>query len=442
MAEVLPFRGLRYNPELVPDLSRVVSPPYDIISPAGQQQYHDRDEHNAIRLEFGLELPGDDEHNNRYTRAASELAAWQDEQVLLPDPQPCFYFCREEYRVPGGGEAVREGFLAAVGLVDFSEGIILPHERTHDGPKQDRLRLMEATGANLSPIYSVYPDREGEIATIIAAATSRGADAHFTDDDGTSHSLWAVDDPNLTARLSGALSGKKLYIADGHHRYETALALRDSRKHGKGGRDEQPSDYTLMYLSSMDSESQPILPIHRFVSGLSAETLSLLFDLIGDRFVVEHIPAASPDPAATMLKRMAGMGREHNTFGVYLPGDSSFHVIRARSARPLIGKDESSHSAAWRSLDVAVLDRVILAGILGIEQGGRNPGASVRYVERTGKALRELDAGDYHVAFFLNPTSLREIKSVADAGDKMPQKSTYFYPKPLTGLVFRSFRFS
>lgn len=441
MAEVVPFRGLRYNPELVPDLSRVVAPPYDIVSPAGQQHFHDKDSHNAIRLEFGIELPGDDQSHNRYTRAAAAMADWQRERIIKPDPLPSFYFCREEYRIPGGGQAVREGFIAAVGLVDFSEGVVVPHERTHDGPKQDRLKLMEATGANLSPIYSVYPDREGDVASIIAEATGRQPDASFTDENHTRHTIWVADDPDLTARLTAAFADRRLYIADGHHRYETALAFRDSHHADEGSRGKHPYDYMLMYLSSMDSGDQPILPIHRFVAGLSGVTLNSLKELLSKRFAIEDITSDSPDPAAAMLKRMAEAGRERNTFGMYLPGGDRYHVLIGLDERPMVSGEESSHSAAWRSLDVAVLDLVILSGLLGISPEGDNPGASVRYLERTSKALRELDAGDYHVAFFLNPTSLREIKAVADAGDKMPQKSTYFYPKPLTGLVYRSYEY-
>ncbi len=444
LAEVVPFRGLRYNRKLVPDLAGVVAPPYDIISPARQRYYHDKHQYNAIRLEYGLEHADDGARQNRYTRAAADLAAWLEKKVLVPDAEPCFYFCHEEYHLPGGGDSVREGFIAAVGLVDFSEGVILPHERTHDGPKQDRLRLMEATNANLSPIYSVYPDADGKVADIIHEATSREPTAGFTDENRTHQTLWAIDDPDLTSRLSAAFSDRKLYIADGHHRYETALALRDRRRAQAGVSDEdtrQPYDYMLMYLSSMNTEGQPILPVHRFVAGLSAETLDHLQDLLETEFELRQIETDSPDPAAAMLKRIADLHPERNAFGMYLSGSDSFHVLAARRPRPLISSDESSNSQAWRSLDVAVLDQVILTRLLGIRPGGENPGASVRYLERTSKALHELDSGDYHVAFFLNPTSMHDIRAVADAGDKMPQKSTYFYPKPLTGLVFRSYRY-
>jgi uncharacterized protein (DUF1015 family) len=438
LAEVIPFRGLRYNPEAVPDISRVVSPPYDIISPEQQKHFHDRHSHNAIHLEYGMELPDDDGENNRYARAAATLRRWLDERVLLPDRQPSFYFCRERYRVPGGGEATREGFLGAVRLVDFSEGVVLPHEHTHAGPKEDRLRLLEATMANLSPVYSLYPDPGHDVTTIMRNVTSaRPPQIDFSDDDGTRQQLWVVSDPDVTRALSSALAERKLFIADGHHRYETALAYSRMRREA-GDAEGSPHDYLMMYLSSMDDETQPILPVHRFVSGLGKETLDLVEELLEREFEVSMLPREGESRATLLMERLEGLPPDRNGFGVYVAAGDRYFTVKARRPRPLLDAGKSGHSEAWRSLDVAVLDRLLLKEMLGIGPGGGNEGASVRYVERTDQALALLGGGGFDIAFLVRPTTMAEIRSVARSGEKMPQKSTYFYPKPLTGLVFRS----
>ena len=441
MAEVIPFRGLRYNQEAIADLSRVVSPPYDIISPELQKHFHDKDTHNAIHLEYGLELPDDDGGNNRYARAAASLDRWLQDRILVPEPAPAFYFCREEYRVPGGGRAVRDGFIGAIRLVDFSQGIVLPHERTHSGPKEDRLKLLEATGANLSPVYSLYPDADLKVTSLLKEATeSRDPDIDFSDEAGTRQMLWVIDDPAVTSSLSEALSERNLFIADGHHRYETALAYSEARR-AAGDAEGLPHDYLMMYLSSMDDESQPILPVHRFISGLGKETLAQWKKELEGDFHITSVPGSGGDRAASLISSLEAAPADRNAFGIYIAADDSYHLLTARRPRPLIGSDDSDHSPAWRSLDVAVLDRMVFAELLGMTPGGKNAGARVRYVERTDQALVEIDGGGFDIAFFVRPTTMAEVRNIARAGDKMPQKSTYFFPKPLTGLVFRSFAF-
>lgn len=438
LADVAPFRGLRFNQSMIGDLSQVVSPPYDIISPDEQLRYHNKHARNAIRLDFSLDQPGDDASNNRYTRAAQTLKAWLEDGVLLPESEPAVYCLREEYLAQNGVTATRNGLIALVRLTDFAEGIVLPHEETASGPKQDRLNLMEATEANLSPIFCTYQDDDGAIAATLAPALSAPADISLTDEAGTRHSLWVVDEEQVCNEISEAFSGKTLYIADGHHRYETALAYRDARRDADGPGPEQPYDYMMIYLSSMEEAGRSIFPIHRFVSGLSPETMSGLQAALAESFTITELPDAGEDRQQLMLTMMAE-NSDRNLYGMYLRETGAYYVLVARKPRPMIGSAELGRSAAYRSLDVAVLDRVILSDILGIREGGPNATATVRFVERTDKALAETAGLDFQVAFFVNPTTIEEIKAVSEAGEKMPQKSTYFYPKPLTGLVFRSF---
>ncbi|MHB8858957.1 MAG: DUF1015 domain-containing protein [Thermoleophilia bacterium] len=473
MADVVPFRGLRYNREAVSDLSQAISPPYDIISPSEQRRYHEKNPFNAIHLDFGMEKPADSESDNRYTRAAGLLRKWLSDRVLLPEDAPAFYLCREEFRLGDGSTASREGFIALIRLADFSEGVVLPHEETASGPKADRLRLMQATEANLSAIYCLYSDPEHTVIGELREGAGAKPEVQLKDEAGTVHSLWVVDDPEHTAAVNSFLADKTLLIADGHHRYETALAYRDERRameEGAGGGAEdspngRPYDFLMVYLTDMDSTGPAILPIHRFVSGLDATTAENLPAALSEKFEVTEIaggedgaPAAGNSGEATraqvtgdtrpgdLIAAMNAAGSDRNAFGMYLPATGGYYLLTGREPRPMFedtadGSRQGGKSAAYRSLDVAVLDRVILDEVMGIRPGGANESARVRFVERTEKAFEEITKPGFDAAFFLNPTSMQEIKAVAEAGEKMPQKSTYFYPKPVTGLVFRSFSY-
>lgn len=437
MAHVIPFRGLRYNREIIPDLAAVVSPPYDVITPAQQEELLSRHPQNAIHIDYGPKQPGDDDDNNSYSRAAAALGQWLRQKTLMPEDEPAFYYLKEEFTGPDGQPAMREGFFAAVKLAEFSEGIILPHEVTASGPKTDRLRLMEATEANLSPIFCLYSDPELKVAGVLRAETTRKPDISLTDDAGTRHSLWVIAGEPATL-VTAALKDKSLLIADGHHRYETALSYRNARRQKDNpGESERPYDYLMVYLSHMEDTSQSILPIHRLVKGLSTQTLADLPALLEKDFGVEEITVAAADRAQTMIDRQKAVSGEHNAFGIYLPATRQYFLIVARLPRPMLDAARNDYSDAWRSLEVSVLDRLVLQDRLGISPGGPNADARVTFVERTDKALKE--AEKYDAVFFVNAISMAEIKAVAQAGEKMPQKSTYFHPKPLTGLVFRSF---
>lgn len=438
-SEVLAFRGLRYNPDLVPDLSRVVTPPYDIISPARQHYYHEKHLHNAIHLDFGLSLPGDDEKNNRYTRASTQLKEWLQAKILIAESKPAIYCLREEYRSENGAIATRDGFIAMVRLTDFSEGRVLPHEETAPGPKKDRLKLMESTEANLSPIFCIYSDPDSNISETLKPAYETSPDVQLVDDADTQHSLWVISNDETCAGISQALAERTLYIADGHHRYETALAYRDARRAKDGPGPDQPYDYLMIYLSSMEEASRSIFPIHRFVSGLTRETMEQLSSSLQKYFEIREVRGNEPDRQQRMISMMNEQPADRNSFGVYLPAADSYQILTALKPRPVISAEKTARSTTYCSLDVAVLDRVILGDVLGVSSEGPNADAKVRFVERTDKAFEETSRPGFQVAFFVNPTSMEEIRAVSEAGEKMPQKSTYFYPKPLTGMVFRSY---
>jgi uncharacterized protein (DUF1015 family) len=437
--EVKPFRGLRYHPEKITDLSDVITPPYDVITPEAQRNYHDKDPDNSIRLELGFESDTDSDEENRYTRAAQQLKDWLDAGVLQAEAKPALYWCREEFVAPDGSEAIREGFLAALGLVDFSEGVVLPHEHTSPGPKADRLALMTATEANLSPIFCLYSDPKHDINAMLKSKIDLPPDAMATDEAGTKHSLWVIDDDGLISAIGDFMGERTLMIADGHHRYETALAYRDERRHQDASSEPQPYEYMMVYLSNTDNPGMTIFPLHRMVSGLDSETLDNLTDRLKKDFEVELMPKGAGMEA--LLQRMVEHGSTHNTFGLHLSETDESYLLTALHPKPMLDAGEDNLSPAFRSLDSAVLDRVILAGILDIAPGGANENASVSFAEQAEIDPEEIASLDHQLMILVNATTMDEVKAVSEAGEKMPKKSTYFYPKPVTGLVFRSFNY-
>ena len=435
--EVKPFRGLRYNADKISSLSDVITPPYDVITSAAQAAYHEKDPFSSIRLDFGLGSEDENDENNRYTRATAVLEEWLQKGVLVADNKPSYYWIREEYRTPEGTEAVRDGFFAAMGLVDFSEGAVLPHEHTSSGPKTDRLALMRKTEANLSPIFCLYSDPDHELDRLLQDRLAKDADATASDEAGTRHSLWVIDDAELVAAIEEQMVGQTLMIADGHHRYETALAYRDERRRIDGSEKPQNYDYIMAYLSNSENPAMTIFPLHRLISGLTQETVATLPVLLAATFELEELAAG--EGIDELLERMASCSNTRNTFGVHIAGRDAYYLLVARQPRPIIEAGPEHYSSAYRSLDVAVLDQVILAEILDIRPGGNNKDATVHYVERAEMNPEEIARADHQVMVLLNPTTMDEVKAVSDSGEKMPRKSTYFYPKPVTGLVFRSF---
>lgn len=441
LADVIPFRGLRYNQGLVPDLSLVVAPPYDVITPQAQDGYYKKHSHNAVRLDYGAASPADTDSDNSYTRAATALDEWLREKILVADPEPAIYCCREEYVTSEGKPAVRDAIIAAVRVADFSAGRVIPHEETSTGPREDRLRLMEATEANLSPIFCLYPDPANDLDGFLSPSLAAAPDLALTDEHGIRHSLWVVSDTAVIARISGFLSERNILIADGHHRYETALAYRDRRRSREGNpAGDQPYDFVMAYLSNMDSARGTIMPLHRLVSGLSWETVGELPPLLEERFEVTTVPGGGAGGRKAMMSALAGADSRRNVIGLHLPGDDSYHILTGREPRPMIGSDANGRSETYRSLDVTVLDRIILTEILEISTGGINEDAAVEYVEPGRVGAAEAGSHGVQAVFFMRAATLDDIKAITAAGEKMPRKSTYFYPKPLTGLVFRSLK--
>lgn len=426
MAIIVPLRGLRYNPELIPDLAAVVTPPYDVIGPEDQERYYDRSPHNIIRLEYGKILPDDNATNNRYTRARDTLAAWQQEGILQREHRPAIYLYEQEFTVAGRVYR-RRGFFCGVALTPYSEGQVLPHEETLPKAKEDRLNLLRACRANFSPVFGLYTDESMATDRILSEAAGAEPNSAFTDEDGQVHRLWVITAPEPINRLVSALRLRPIYIADGHHRYETALAY--AQEHPEPGLHHN----VLMVLVNLYDPGLVILPTHRLVRAVRTCPPPDLLAALAPHFKAEHFTG---EPAG-FFGRLQELGR--HSFGLYM-GDGGLYHLTLRPEVDLRALMPADRSTAWQQLDVAILHHLILEPHLGIGAGERaRQGGPVSYTREEEQALARVDRGEYTHAFFLNPTSVQEMVDVAEAGDKMPQKSTYFYPKLITGLVINAF---
>ncbi len=428
MAEIIPFVGLRYNKSKIANLASVMTPPYDIIDEKSQARYYAENPVNIIRLELGLVFPDDNEKNNRYTRAKKYLERWIEDETLLPEPKPAMYVYQQEFRVSGGA-LTRNGFICGLKLQDYSEGSVLPHEETLSKPKADRLKLMQATQCNFSSIFGLYSDPEKRVDNaLLQAIEGREPDLDIIDEAGESHRLWVVADENTLQTVSAYLRDEQIFIADGHHRYETALEYsKQMRELGHKG-----YDYVMTTLVNLYDEGLVILPTHRVVRNISRLDLEVFKSALTEVFTVEEFNSSEGLPK--FMDELAQRGRKKHVFGLYTQEKSLYFLTikNMNQAKSLMPKEMSD---AWKKLDVALLDHLILSQILGIKEDDRKNQNNINYTRDEEWAIARVDDGSHQLAFLLNPTKVQEVVAVAKAGDKMPQKSTYFYPKLLTGVV-------
>lgn len=422
MAKVAPFRGIRYNPDLV-DLGQTTSPPYDVISPADRDYFHALHPKNMVRLILGLELPDDDETKNRFTRASSYLDEWLAEGTLIQDDKPAFYAYEQHYAWRGRRKTVR-GFIAAVKLHDYADRVILPHENTLAKPKSHLVPLIRATNANLDSVYALYPDQEHVVDAILDRVAATAPLEEATDRQGVRHQLWKVNGEADIATITQTLADRQMVIADGHHRYETSLGYRDELRARDGNpADEQPYDYVMMTLVNVYAPDVIIFPTHRMVRNLSDDLLEGLDSSLGEMF--ELVPSGRESLLADMEARGG------KAIGIYRSGRAYLAILKDGLGELIPGP------AAAQSLDLNVLHQLILERSLGIDKERLRQEANVTYTRNEQEAMDRVDAGEYQVSFLLNPMRLEVVLEIAQAGEKMPQKATYFYPKLLSGLVMR-----
>lgn len=442
MAYIVPFRALRYDPQRVP-VASVVTQPYDKITPKMQEGYYSASPFNLVRIILGKSEPSDSAHNsNVYSRAAGYLADWRRQGIFLEDQQPSLYVYAQRFVKPGSQmELERRGFIALGRVEDYSAGVVHRHEQTLSKPKADRLDLLRSTRAHFGQIFMLYSD-PGEIDNLLAQDASPSTEV--TDEYGVVHRLWRVSDPALIELVQGKMRDKKLVIADGHHRYETALNYRNERRAGAtgpaaslpsnpGGKhspkgEEPPYEFAMMTFVNMNSPGLLILPTHRVVHGLSAFSPEQFQASARGYFNLEDVDPGVDAPRASAILRESG----HAGTALLAATTSRVFLLHSPKAPASLFPGLSDRQ---QSLDVVQLHKVLLENVLGLSEESIRNQQNLTYVREADEALATVRAGKANVAFLMNPCRIEQVRDIALAGEVLPQKSTDFYPKLLSGLT-------
>jgi uncharacterized protein (DUF1015 family) len=427
MAHIEPFRAFRYDPARVA-LDQVVTQPYDKITPEMQERYYISSPHNLVRIILGKRDANDSADENVYTRAAKFFADWRHDGVLVQDPEPAIYRYSQEFTTPSGKKMERDGFMAAGKLQDYSDRVVHRHEQTLSKPKADRLDLLRATRAHFGHIFMLYSDPEAEVEKLLRTGEDPIID--LQDEYGVRHRVWKTSDPALVSAVRGKMADKKLIIADGHHRYETALNYRNERRAQAEGMatPHAPYDFAMMTFVNMDSPGLLILPTHRVVHSLQGFSMDSLRHNAGEFFSVEEV-----DPALD-AKRATAILKEASHTGTSLLGvsqDRAFLFSRPKAPSSVF----EGYSLQHQGLDVVQLHKALLENSLGISEEAIRNQQNVKYVREAEEALERARSGQANISFLMNPIRMREVRDIAFAGGVLPQKSTDFYPKLLDGLA-------
>ena len=429
MVEVVPFNGLRYNEEKSGPLAELIAPPYDVIRPNMQEELYARNPYNVVRLILGKQFEDDNDSNSRYTRSAKDFTDWQSKDILKEDAEQSFYVYSQEYTFNGQTNN-RIGFFARVRLEDFDKGNICPHEMTLAKAKRDRAQLIRACRANFSPVFSLFSDPGGTIDGKLAKIIEQPPLTEI-DEDSVIHRIWKVNDTETVQFLSGSFKDKKVYIADGHHRYETSLAY-----HKEHGAEVPDSAHVMMFLTNLDAQSLAIYPIHRQLKCPAPFNRQTFIKQLEPYFNVESLPKdQTADQLTTLLEKT---GKDGITFCAYL-GQGDALLLKLKDIEKVVPfmKDDSND---LKVLDVYQLHTLVLRELLGIDTRKPEHQQYITYNVRTAESMANVDAGTFDLVVFMNSTRMDQVRELAERGIRLPQKATYFYPKLLSGLVINRFK--
>lgn len=434
MVNVSPFQGCRYNKEKI-EIKKVISPPYDVIDTKFQEELYKKSDYNIVRIILGKDEEGDNEQKNKYTRAADYFNLWLERGYLKQNEKPCFYVYSQEFEI-NGEKKERTGFVTRVELEEFGKNI-LPHEFTLKGPKIDRRLLLEKAKANFGQIFSIYIDQEKRIDFILDEEKKKPPEFDVTDEEGIRHRIWVISDEGKIKEIRETMKDKKIFIADGHHRYETSF------EYSKDHPDNEKAKHIMMTLVNMKNEGLVILPTHRLVKALEGFDKEHLIDLMKTNFniqIFEFDETNEKKKREEMFKKMKENSEEHS-FGMFL-GDNKYLVLTLKNEEAMERKVKD-RSKPWKKLDVSVLHMLILDDLLDIDTTNPEKQHHVEYVKDTKDAVDEclskVKNRKCQIAFFMNPTKIEDVEEVAKNGERMPQKSTFFYPKVYTGFVMYKF---
>lgn len=443
MPTIQAFRGLRYDLGHVGSLSDVVTPPYDVIGPQLQDELYKKHPANFIRLELNREEPGDDEHNNKYTRAGNFLKNWRTEGVLQLDPDPALYVYHQTFQ-HGGQDVTRRGFMARVRLERFGQGKIYPHEETHAGPKQDRLLLMQACRANLSQIFGLYPDPQNAAQDLLEESIAGATPLTATDHLGVVHRMWPVTDVRVIGRVASILDPLPMFVADGHHRYETACNYRDGLTQQQPLDESHPANFVLTQCVSMNDPGLLVLPTHRLFRGLRPMSSDLLQSRLGAFFRTRTIGRGT-DLAPSLWEDLEIAGEQERLAFYTAEDDTWTHAEIMPQGTARMAELAPEHSPQWQNLGFSILHRLVMDELLN--QKDLPKPMYVHSAEEVAEGLRKGDAvgrdatgqmgqgGRFELAALVMPAAVDHVRAISEHGERMPAKSTYFYPKLLGGLV-------
>lgn len=443
--EILPFLGVLYNKSKIKNYGLVLTQPYDKITPEMQDIYYKRHPYNLVRITKGKDLKSDDEHNNKYSRAGETIEEWLSKKILVHDTKRAIYAYHQEYYSPIKGVSskqlqVRKGFIALMRLKDFGRGVH-PHERTLLKPKQDRLNQMRATGGSTGQIFMLYSDPKLTINSALNKITAKKEpDVELKDDYGVINKLWKVTDSRIIKIVQNTMKNKDVFIADGHHRYETALNYRNEmRALGLKCIGNESYENRMMTFINMDDNGLTVLPTHRLIFGLKNFSSNSFLKKISQYFWLNEYPCRFPKEEklarTDLIEDLRMTGQTAHAFGLVVNGIKKYYMLTLKDDKMIEKIITEKRSSIWKRLDVTILHSLILEKLLNITKEQVANEEKVNYIRSEDEAIEKVQRGKYQMAFILNPTKIEEVKNVSIHNERMPQKSTDFYPKLLSGVV-------
>ncbi|MBN2058112.1 MAG: DUF1015 domain-containing protein [Candidatus Saganbacteria bacterium] len=434
MVKIFPFSGITYNKKRLNKPDKVFTPPYDVISEQEQKEFYDQHDFNFIRLNLGMEFPGDGEYNNKYIRSAAFLDGWLRHEILVREDKPAYYVYEQKFKI-GSKQYSRIGFIGLLRLEDMGRGKVYPHEETHPKAKIDRLQLMRTTSANLECIFCLYSDEKIRINKELKKFMKRKPLHEATDKDKVKHRLWKVDRKASILKITKEMKDKAVFIADGHHRYEAALRYKNELKmKNTKFTEEEAYNHVMMYFTPLEDKGLVVLPIHRLVRNLSYFEPARFEQQLAEFYKVKPYPANKKNSKSVrkkLLKDLTKHGENAHCYALYL-GKNRYYLLTLKDEKIVEDMVEEEKPKAWKRLDTTILHYTVFDSILGIAAETEE---KVVYFKDADSAMDAVDQGKGQAAFLLNPTLIEQITAIASKLEKMPQKSTYFYPKLLSGLV-------
>ncbi len=440
MADIKPFKMVKYNGSCAQELDKIITPPYDVISDEEQEDFYKAHPNNIIRLVLGKTHKEDTKQNNRYTRAASTLQSWLMQGVLAKDEKPGYMVYQMEYEAPEGGRKMIDGVVAMVRVDDYGKGKVLPHEKTYKGPKEDQLNLTRACRAHLTPIHALFDDDGEAVRSLYKDLMQTPPEIEARDSQGDIHRAWSLDDEVIVEKIADIIGEKSIFIADGHHRYETARAYKQEMDSKVDTNGDAGHDHVMMYLTPMDHPGLLIRPAYRMVKGLNSVDIKGFLKRVKPCFETDSIyfDSSGKDEAfETLVKRIEGHKDIGGKFGMIVHGEKCFRILRLKDFSCVDQYIDPSIPNALRNLDVTVLREVVIARGLRLDR--EEVEGFIEYTASTETLLKKVENGKVQIGFLMNPTRVDQMRKAAELGHKLPQKSTFFYPKVCSGLVINVF---